>query len=196
MANLIAKKDDSGFAYRFKSTEFRIKKIEAVTYLEKAQFVTNSNADFLATQNAFAALEPLYSIYNNNSTSLADFDSDNTRFKDAEILAAEIRNKIALGEIDNANLLFDKWMKAKSFSLKKEPAVSAMVEAFDLVGNYKNTDAFLVREAIRQITIDKGKIVPANFTLLKMAMKSHLANLNFAAGILPTDKLLPFSEPD
>ena len=189
-ANLI-RKEDSGFAYRFKNTEFQIKKIEALTYLEKAQFVTNSNADFLATQYAFAALEPLYSLYNSSPTSFADFDSDNTRFKDAEILEAEMRYKIALGQIDDANLLFDKWMKAKSFSLKKEPAVAAMVEAFDMVGNYKYTEGFLVREAIRQITIDKGKVVPANFTRLKSVMKSHLANMNFAVNIPPTGKLLP-----
>ena len=189
-ANLI-RKENSGFAYRFKNTEFQIKKIGALVYLEKAQFVTNSNADFLATQSAFAALEPLYSIYNSSPTSFADFDPDNTRFKDAEILAAEMRYKIALGQIDDANLLFDKWMKAKSFSLKKDPAVAAMVEAFDMVGNYKYTDGFLVREAIRQITIDQGKVVPANFTRLKSAMKSHLANLNFAVGISRTDKLLP-----
>jgi hypothetical protein len=190
-ANLI-RKDDSGFAYRFKSTEFQIKKTEALIYLDKAQFVTNSNADFLATQYAFAALEPLYSLYNSSPTSFADFDSDNTRFKDAEVLAAEMRYKIALGQIDDANLLFDKWMKAKSFSLKKEPAVAAMVEAFDMVGNYKHAEGFLVRESIRQITIDKGKVVPANFTRLKSVMKSHLANMNFAVNISPAGKLLPF----
>ncbi len=190
-ANLI-RKDDSGFAYRFKSTEFQIKKIEVLIYLDKAQFVTNSNADFLATKYAFDEFEPLYSLYNSGPTSFADFDSDNTRFKDAEILAAEMRYKIALGQIDDANLLFDKWLKAKSFSLKKEPAVAAMVEAFDMVGNYKYTEAFLVREAIRQITIDKGQVIPANFTRLKSVMKSHLANMNFAVNIPPTGKLLPF----
>ena len=190
-ANLI-RKEDSGFAYRFKNTEFQIKKIETLIYLEKAQFITNSNADFLATQYAFAALEPLYSLYNSGPTSFADFDADNTRFKDAEILAAEIRYKIGLGQIDDANLLFDKWLKAKSFSLKKEPAVAAMVEAFDIVGNYKYTEGFLVREAVKQITIDKGKVVPANFVLLKSAMKSHLSNMNFAVNIPPTGKLLPF----
>ncbi len=190
-ANLI-RKEDSGFAYRFKNTEFQIKKIEALTYLEKAQFVTNKNTDFLATKYAFDEFEPLYSLYNSSPTSFADFDADNTRFKDAEILAAEIRYKIALRQIDDANLLFDKWLKAKSFSLKKEPAVAAMVEAFDMVGNYKYTEGFLVREAIRQITIDKGKVIPANFTRLKSVMKSHLSNMNFAVNIPPTGKLLPF----
>ena len=67
-----------------------------------------------------------------------------------------------------------------------------MVEAFDMVGNYKYAEGFLVREAIRQITIDKGQVIPANFTRLKSVMKSHLANLNFAIRIPATDKLLPF----
>jgi tetratricopeptide (TPR) repeat protein len=191
-AGLIAKKEDSGFAYRFKNTEFQIKKIEALTYLEKAQFVTNKNADFLATKYAFDEFEPLYSLYNSSPTSFADFDADNTRFKDAEVLAAEMRYKVALGQIDDATSLFDKWLKAKSFSLKKEPAVAAMVEAFDMVGNYKHTEGFLIREAIRQITIDKGKVIPANFTRLKSVMKSHLSNMNFAVNIPPTGKLLPF----
>jgi hypothetical protein len=188
--NLIVKKDDSGFAYRFQSTEFSIRKIEALIYLEKAQFVTNSNADFVATQRAFATLEPLYTIYLGIG---AGFIEDFTRFKDGEILAAELRYKIALGQIDDANLLLNKWNKANGYSsLKKEIAVASMVEAFDMVGNYKHSEAFLIREAIRQITIDKGKVIPENFTLLKTAMKSHLANLNFAIRTAPTDKLLSF----
>ncbi|MEK7723917.1 MAG: hypothetical protein AAB336_06180 [Acidobacteriota bacterium] len=119
-------------------------------------------------------------------------ESDWTRFKRGETLAAEIRYKIALGQIADAELLFDKWMKANGLSLKKEIAVVSMVEAFDLVGNYKYTEGFLIREAIRQITIDKGKVIPANFTILKSAMKLHLYNMNYAVNISPTGKLLPF----
>jgi hypothetical protein len=193
-ANLAANKEDTGFAYRFKTYEFEIRKIEALTYLEKAQLVTNANADFLLVREAFDRLEPLYSLYLGlgGATSFADFDSGYTRFKDDEVLAAELSYKIALGQIDEANLLFDKWMKANGVLTRKEVAVSAMVEAFDLVGNYKYTEGFLLREAVRQITIDKGKVVPANFTLLKTAMKSHLYNLNYAVNISPTGKLLPF----
>ncbi len=186
-ANLVAKKDDSGFAYRFKNTEFEIRKIEALINLEKAQVVTNSNADFLATRAAFETLEPLYTVYLGAG---AGFIEDFTRLKNGEILAAELRYKIGLGQVDEAILLVDKWRKASGISLKKEIAVASMVEAFDMVGNYKHTEAFLIREAVRQITIDKGKVVPANLASLKAAMRSHLSNLNFAAAISPTGKLL------
>lgn len=35
-----------------------------------------------------------------------------------------------------------------------------MVEAFDLTGNYRYDEAFLIREAVRQIMLDKGIVVP------------------------------------
>lgn len=190
VANLIVKKDDSGFAARFKNTEFEIRRLEALISLEKAQFVTNTNTDFSAVKAAFDKLEPLYTIYLGRGAGFAE--SDWTRFKRGETLAAEMRYKVALGQIDDANLLFDKWMKANGLSLKKEIAVVSMIEAFDMVGNFKHAEGFLLREAVRQITFDKGKVVPANFTLLKSAMKSHLYNLNYAVGISPTKKLLPF----
>ncbi len=189
-ANLIAKKDDSGFAARFKNTEFEIRKLEALIYLEKAQFVTNTNTDFSAVKAAFDKLEPLYTIYLGSGAGFAE--SNWTRFKKGETLAAEMRYKIALGQIDDAMQLYDKWMKSNGLSVKKEIAIVSMIEAFDLVGNYKHSEGFLLREAVRQITIDKGKVVPANFTLLKSAMKVHLYNLNYAIGISPTKKLLPF----
>ena len=192
-ANLAAKKEDSGFAYRFKTYEFEVRKIEALTYLEKAQFVTNTNADFLRANLAFDELEPIYLSFG-GPTTFADFSSSTINFKQGEMIGAEIRSKMALGKINDSLSLFDKWMKAGGVSVKKEIAVSSMVEAFDMVGNYKYTDAFLIREAIRQITIDKGKVVPTNFTLLKAAMKSHLFNLNFAVAISPTDKLLPLQQ--
>lgn len=189
-ANLIVKKDDSGFAARFKNTEFEIRKLEALISLEKAQFVTNTKADFSAVKVAFDKLEPLYTIYLGRGAGFAE--SDWTRFKRGETLAAEMRYKVGLGQIADAELLFDKWMKANGLSLKKEIAVLSMIEAFDMVGNFKHAEGFLLREAVRQITIDKGKVVPANFTILKSAMKSHLYNLNYAVGISPTKKLLFF----
>lgn len=189
-ANSTAKKDDSGFAARFKNTEFEIRKLEALISLEKAQFVTNTNTDFTSVKAAFDKLEPLYTIYLGRGAGFAE--SDWTRFKRGETLAAEIRYKVGLGQIADAELLFDKWMKSNGLSVKKEIAVVSMIEAFDMVGNFKHAEGFLLRESIRQITIDKGKVVPANFTLLKSAMKVHLYNLNYAVGISPTKKLLPF----
>lgn len=184
-------KDNSGFANRFKDTEFNIRKVEALIYLEKAQVVTNTAADFLAVENAFLVLEPLYTPYLGN-TSFDEMDNALIRLKGVNMLAAEIRTKVALGDINTANFLFDKLMKAKGTSRRNEIIIPAMVEAFDLVGNYKHTEGFLLREAVRQITIDRGKIVPANLAIHKAAMKSHLYNLNYAAQIPPTGKFWLF----
>jgi tetratricopeptide (TPR) repeat protein len=171
--------------------ETEILDIQALAHLEKAQFITNSYADF---SEAYRVFKELDSIHNANISRFGGkFGEDNTRVKSGEMLAAEIKTKVALGEIDEAILLYEKWQKANGYSLlKKQLAIPATVEAFDLVGNYKYSEAFLIREAIRQITIDKGKIVPANFTLLKTAMKSHLYNINYAIQIPPTGKMLPF----
>lgn len=189
-ANLVAKKDDSGFASRFKNTEFETRLLEALIHLEKAQFVTNSTTDFASAKTAFDELEPLYTIYLGRGAGFAE--SDWTRFKRGETIAAELRSKIGLGQIAEANKLYVKWLSSNGLSIKKEIAVTSMVEAFDLVGNFGHAEGFLLREAVRQITLDKGQLVPANFKLLKSAMKSHLYNLNFAIGISPTKKLLPF----
>ena len=181
---------DSIFTYDL-AFETVILNLQALTHLEKAQFATNSYTDFSAAATLFNELN---SIHDANITRFGGkFGDDNTRVKEGEMLAAEVRTKVALGQIDDAILLYDKWLKASGGSLlKKQLAIPAMVEAFDLTGNYKYTDAFLVREAIRQITIDKGKVVPANLAPHKAAMKSHLYNLNYAIGISPTAKLLPF----
>ncbi len=180
--------NDPNFTYDL-NFETEILNWQALANLEKAQFITNSSADFSA---AYAVFNELDSIHDANISRFGGkFGDDNTRVKSGEMLAAEIRTKVALGEIEAANLLFGKWQKANGYSsLKKQLAIPAMVEAFDMVGNYKQTEAFLIREAIRQITIDKGKVVPANLVLHKAAMKSHLANLNFAIRIPPSNKLL------
>lgn len=159
--------------YWFDSTREReIREIEALSYLEKAQFITNKSADFSSAKIIFSGL----------------VDDDDTSVKKNEITTAEMRYMVALGEIDDALALFVTATKADKSVVNSIPA---MVEAFDLVGNYKYTEGFLLREAIRQISADKGQIVPANFYLLQNAMKLHLYNLNYAIGISPTNKLLP-----
>lgn len=189
-----AKEDDSGVAYWFQNAKSNIRKAETLTHLEKAQMVTNSYADFNQAKSGFSALESIYAGFSNVGLILTNpdaLDNDYSNFKSKGMLAAEFRTQIALGETDNALLLFNKWVKKKGVSELKN-AIPAMVEAFDMVGNYKSTEGFLVREAVRQITVDKGKIVPENFTTLKTVMKSHLANMNFAVNISPADKLLSF----
>lgn len=182
--------NDPSFTYDL-NFETEILNRQALTHLEKAQFATNSYADFSAAAALFYELD---SIHDANITRFGGkFGDDNTRVKEGEMLAAEICTKVALGQIDEALVLHDKWQKANGYSvLKKQLAIPAMVEAFDLTGNYKHTEAFLIREAIRQITVDKGKVIPANLAPHKAAIKAHLYNLNFAIGIPPTGKLLPF----
>jgi tetratricopeptide (TPR) repeat protein len=189
----IARKNDGNdpvFTYD-QNFETGILNLKALTHLEKAQFVTNSYADFSAAAMVFSELD---TIHDTNITRFGGkFGDDNTRVKSGEMLAAEIRTKVALGEIEAAYTLFNKWQKANGYrSLKKDLGIPAMIEALDLVGNYKYAEAFLVREAIRQISLDKGNVVPANLAIHKAAMKSHLYNMNFAVVISPTGKLLPF----
>ena len=157
--------------YRFGTErELDIREIEALSYLEKAQFITNKSADFESAKSIFLALD------------------NGSRFKKSPITAAEMRYMVALGQIDDALALFLKTSKADKSIVNSLPA---MVEAFDLVGNYKHTEAFLLREALRQVSTDKGQVIPANFYLIKSGMKLHLYNYTYASKILPTNKLLP-----
>jgi len=169
--------------------ETEILNMQALVHLEKAQFITNSYEDF---SSAYTVFNELNSIHDANISRFGGkFGDDNTRVKNGEMLAAEIRIKVALGDLYGANQLYGKWQIANGYAaLKKQLGIPSMVEAFDMVGSYKYAESFLLREAIRQITMDKGKVVPGNFTLLKAVMKSHLSNMNFAVAILPDGKLL------
>lgn len=189
----IARKNDGNdpnFTYGL-NFETEILNLKALAHLEKAQFITNRAADFSAAAAVFNELNTIHDA--NISRFGGKFGDDNTRVKSGEMLAAEIRTKVALGQIEAANLLFSKWQKSSDYSsLKKQLAIPAMVEAFDLTGNYRYSESFLNREAVRQITLDKGVVIPANLVLHKAAMKSHLYNLNYAVRIVPTGKILTF----
>lgn len=147
-----------------------INETAAFLYLEKAQFVTNNRIDFLAAKTKFEALAEIANLR-----------------KDA-FVSAQMRYLVALGQINDAGALYAKATNADQSIANTIPAI---VEAFDLVGNYKYCEGLLLSEAIRQITKDKGKVVPSNFGSIKNAMKLHLYNFNYASGILPTTKLLP-----
>ena len=175
------------YAEKFMYIEFNIREYEALTHLEKAQFITNSATDFSKVRLAFERLNGNYTVFHSPYIRFDD-RPDVTTYKKSETLLAEMRYMVAMGQIDDALELYVKWNK---FNASKKLSIAAMVEAFDMVGNYKYTEGFLVREAMRQISIDKGKIVPANLAIQKEAMKLHLYDYNYAVRILPTDKLLP-----
>lgn len=115
----IARKNDGNdpnFTYDL-NFETEILNLKALAHLEKAQFITNSEADFSA---AAAVCNELNTIHDANIARFGGkFGDDNTRVKSGEMLAAEIRTKVALGEIEPANLLFNKWQKANGSSLLK-----------------------------------------------------------------------------
>lgn len=160
----------------------------ALGYSEKAQFITNKQADFKrVTANFDDAARAVIGYY----------DARTSWMKSGYLIAAELRALVAQNEFDQALKIFQVWQTVDDSNinlkfLKKQTAVPAMTEAFDLTGNFNHARSILLAAAFEQIRKDAGKFVPANHEATKLATKAHLRNVAYAAQIPPTDKMLLF----
>jgi tetratricopeptide (TPR) repeat protein len=87
---------------------------------------------------------------------------------------------MAQGKEAEARELFTLWGKQKDSDLPRHLAIGALAAAYDFVGEYERTRAFLVTLAAQQIQLDRGKFDPTHHTHTRAALRAHLINLNFA----------------
>ena len=175
----------TNIAESLRTTERDANRYLALAYLERAQFVTNKLDDFanvFLNINDYLIKDPYY-------------DAANSWRKSGYLISAELRSLVAQDKITQAMTLFRSWQKFvypnNNYSfLKKEIALSSMVEAFDLTGNYNYTRGILLATAYEQVRQDGGKFIAANHEITKQAVKAHFRNLGNAYQLQESGKFL------
>ncbi len=143
--------------------------------MEKALYVTQSPLDFATASSA-------YLDYSSLTRGEGDFiaNDDYNRRATPLALVAQLTALVAQGKESDALELFRLWRKQKDTALRPHLAVATFAAAYDLVGEYERTRAFLLTLAMQQIQADGGKFDPAHHTVTRAALRAHLFNLTQA----------------
>ena len=155
----------------------------ALARLEKAQFVTNAPADFAAVNKVFDD--------KNEERKLNDmyYDAGTRWKKSGPLMAAHLRALVGAGYLTDAFRIYNLWRQ--DTGSQPEMAITAMVEALDMVGDFNTARGVVVSSAVAQIQKDGGKYVPANQQMNRLALSIYYRHLEDASKIVPSPTMLP-----
>lgn len=151
---------------------------QATVALEYAQYVAQTRASFTPVLRALSTLRSAKSV----SGLTFEQSLEEWQLSPAH-LAAELRALLAQGDFTAAFSAFSRWHRRDSGTPRADHALTALVAASDLTGNYARTRGYLLAAALAQLKADPASGKNGRMEPFKRATRGHLQNLQFISAV-------------